>query len=471
MNQLTQEIPSKVCLPEPSVPWDRYFHAISSAETVRPTGRVVGMIGLTVEADGPQVKVGDHCTLEDIRARRKLPAEVVGFRQGRVLLMPLGETEGIGPGWVVTATGEPLRVGIGDELLGRVVDALGNPIDGGPPFMPTVRRTLSGAAPHPLQRPRVTDRLNTGVRVIDTLLTLGKGQRVGLFAGSGVGKSTLLGMIARTSSADVNVIALVGERGKEVRDFLDRDMGTEALKRSVAVVCTSDQPALLRLKAAQTATAIAEYFRDQGNDVMLLVDSITRWAIAQREVGLAAGEPPTTRGFPPSVFALLPRLLERAGRSPRGSITGIYTVLVEGDDMAEPISDSCRAILDGHIALSRQLASRNHFPAIDVLDSISRVANDVRTPDESELAAVTRDLLATYREAEDLIAVGAYKKGSSPRIDLAIASIDALNRFLRQHVSESVSEGDAWNGLMEIASITPPADPPDKPAGQGMVQS
>jgi flagellum-specific ATP synthase len=418
------------------------------------------MVGLTVEADGPQVKVGDHCTLEDIRARRKLPAEVIGFRQGRVLLMPLGETEGIGPGWVVTATGEPLRVAVGDELLGRVVDALGHPIDSGGTFAPATHRPLTSPAPHPLQRPRVTDRLTTGVRAIDTLLTLGKGQRVGLFAGSGVGKSTLLGMIARTSSADVNVIALVGERGKEVRDFLDRDMGPEALKRSVAVVCTSDQPALLRLKAAQTATAIAEYFRDQGKTVMLLVDSITRWAIAQREVGLAAGEPPTTRGYPPSVFARLPRLLERAGRSSRGSITGIYTVLVEGDDMAEPISDSCRAILDGHIALSRHLASRNHFPAIDILDSISRVATDVRTPEETQVAAMARDLLATYREAEDLIAVGAYKKGSSTQIDRAIAANDQLTLFLKQRVKENANEDDTWSALRKIVTAPPPL-PPD----------
>ena len=462
MNQATPPIPPIARLPQPSVSWERYFGAVAAADPVRPTGRVVGMVGLTVEADGPLMKVGDHCTLEDIRARRKLPAEAVGFRQGRVLLMPLGDTEGIGPGWVVTATGEPLCVGVSDELLGRVVDALGRPIDGGPPITPVVSRPLKGAAPHPLQRPRVTDRINTGVRAIDTLLTFGKGQRIGLFAGSGVGKSTLLGMIARTSSADVNVIALVGERGKEVRDFLDRDMGPEALKRSVAVVCTSDQPALLRLKAAQTATAIAEYFRDQGNDVMLLVDSITRWAIAQREVGLAAGEPPTTRGFPPSVFALLPRLLERAGRSARGSITGVYTVLVEGDDMTEPISDSCRAILDGHIALTRQLASRNHFPAIDVLDSISRVANDVRTREESDLAAMVRDLLATYREAEDLIAVGAYKKGSSARIDRAIATNDALNTFLRQQVSESVTGQNAWSALREIFAASLPVESTQK---------
>lgn len=436
----------------PSTNWDRYDGIVRNTELVRLTGRVTGYVGLTVESDGPHAKVGDLCTLEDLHTRQKLPAEVIGFRHGRVLLMPLGDGRGIGPGWVVSATGDVLTAGVGDELLGRVVNALGEPIDAGPPLVTTMRRPLDDAPPHPLKRPRITERLTTGVRAIDTLLTIGKGQRIGLFAGSGVGKSTLLGMIARTSSADVNVIALVGERGREVRDFLERDMTAEAIARSVTVVCTSDQPALLRLKAAQTATAIAEYFRDRGADVMLLMDSVTRWALAQREVGLAAGEPPTTRGFPPSVFALLPRLLERAGRSHRGSITGIYTVLVEGDDLAEPISDSCRAILDGHIALSRRLASQNHYPAIDVLDSVSRVANDVLTPDERLMAGETRDLLATWREAEDLIAVGAYKKGTSGRIDRAIAVNDLLNAFLRQDIGETVDESAAWEHLRAILS-------------------
>lgn len=441
-------------LPPKAAPWDEYRRTVKLADVVRPTGRVVGLVGLTVEADGPQVKVGDLCMLEDLGGRRRIPAEVVGFRQGRVLLMPIGERSGIGPGWVVSATGEALTIGVGESLLGRVVDALGHPIDGGPAINADLQRPLDATPPHPLHRPRVTDRLNTGVRVIDTTLTLGKGQRIGLFAGSGVGKSTLLGMIARTSSADVNVIALVGERGKEVRDFLERDMGPEALKRSVTVVCTSDQPALLRLKAAHTATTIAEYFRDRGADVMLLVDSITRWALAQREVGLAAGEPPTTRGFPPSVFASLPRLLERAGRSARGSITGVYTVLVEGDDMAEPISDSCRAILDGHIALSRRLASQNHFPAIDVLDSVSRVSNDVLTREERDLAGQARDILATYREAEDLINVGAYKRGSSPQIDRAIDVVRHLNAFMRQQVDEVNDPDETWDLLRSVLSVS-----------------
>jgi len=443
-------------LVDPTVDWDRYESIVRGADLVRLTGRVTGYVGLTVEADGPHAKIGDLCTLEDLQTRQKLPAEVIGFRHGRVLLMPLGDGRGIGPGWVVSATGDVLSANVGDELLGRVVNALGVPIDSGPALSASLRRPLDERPPHPLKRPRITDRLTTGVRAIDTLLTIGKGQRIGLFAGSGVGKSTLLGMIAKTSAADVNVIALVGERGREVRDFLERDMSPDALARSVTVVCTSDQPALLRIKAAQTATAIAEYFRDRGADVMLLMDSITRWALAQREVGLAAGEPPTTRGFPPSVFALLPRLLERAGRSHRGSITGIYTVLVEGDDLAEPISDSCRSILDGHIALSRRLASQNHYPAIDILDSISRVANDVLSPDERLMAGETRDLIATYREAEDLIAVGAYKKGSSARIDRAIAVNDLLNAFLRQDVGETVADTQAWDDLRSVLAASLP---------------
>lgn len=441
--------------PIPPVNWNRYLSLINSAEVVRATGRISGLVGLTIEADGPNTRVGDLCMLEELQTRQKIPAEVVGFRRGRVLLMPIGDHHGIGPGWVVSATGETLTAPVGERLLGRVVDALGNPIDGLGPVPGTIRRSLNSTPPHPLTRPRVTDRLTTGVRVIDTLLTLGKGQRMGLFAGSGVGKSTLLGMIARTSSADVNVIALVGERGKEVRDFLDRDLGSEGARKSVTVVCTSDQPALLRLKAALTATTIAEFFRDRGANVMLLVDSITRWALAQREIGLATGEPPTTRGFPPSVFALLPRLLERTGRSSRGSITGVYTVLVEGDDMAEPISDSCRAILDGHLVLSRRIASQNHFPAVDVLESVSRVTTDVLTPLERVLAGDVRDILATYREAEDLIAVGAYKRGASAKIDRAIELIDGLNSFLKQDIKETTDEAATWARLRALVQ-TPP---------------
>lgn len=452
LDTTTSETSRPVHLTLPEVNWRRYHHAIDQAETVRRTGRVTSLVGLTVEADGPSAQIGEFCYLEDLRFHRKIPAEVVGFRQGRVLLMPLGDSQGIGPGWVVTATGMPLSVPVGDGMIGRVVDALGQPIDGRGPIPDTMPRSLAAAPPDPLSRPRVTEGLDTGVRVIDTLLTLGKGQRIGLFAGSGVGKSTLLGMIARTSSADVNVVALVGERGKEVRDFLERDLGPEGRARTVTVVCTSDQPALLRLKAAATATVIAEHFRDRGDDVMLLIDSITRWALAQREVGLAAGEPPTTRGFPPSVFAHLPRLLERAGRSARGSITGIYTVLVEGDDLSEPISDTCRAILDGHIVLSRRLASQNHYPAIEVLDSVSRVTGDVLTPEQLELSAEVRDLIATYRDAEDLVAVGAYKSGTSPRIDRALSVVDKLRGFLKQGTREVVSAAKAWEDLATIVA-------------------
>ncbi|MEW5701275.1 MAG: FliI/YscN family ATPase [Candidatus Zixiibacteriota bacterium] len=453
-------------MPLAPVDWDRYLSAIARAETIRPTGRVVGMVGLTVEADGPAARVGEFCRLEDLKGRRSVPAEVVGFRQGKILLLPLGEHQGIGPGWIVTASGEPLTVQVGDGLLGRVVDALGHPVDGMEPISNAHRQPLVASPPDPLSRPRVTERISTGIRAIDTLLTMGKGQRMGLFAGSGVGKSTLLGMIARTSSADVNVIALVGERGKEVRDFLDRDLGAEGRKRAVTVVCTSDRPALLRLKAAVTGTAIAEHFRDRGADVMLLVDSITRWALAQREVGLAAGEPPTTRGFPPSVFALLPRLMERCGRSARGSITGIYTVLVEGDDITEPISDACRAVLDGHVVLSRRLASENHYPAIDVLGSISRVAADVLTPSERTLAGEVRDLIATFHDAEDLIAVGAYKKGSSAKIDRAIDTMEGLRSFLRQDVAESADPSGAWEHLASLVNATSPPTLFDPTAGE-----
>ncbi len=443
--------PLSARFPIPAVNWNKYQSLIGASDVVRATGRISGLVGLTIEADGPTARVGDLCMLEELQTRQKIPAEVVGFRRGHVLLMPIGDHHGIGPGWVVSATGESLTAPVSENLLGRVVDALANPIDGRGPVAGTIRRPLNCTPPHPLTRPRVTDRLTTGVRVIDTLLTLGKGQRMGLFAGSGVGKSTLMGMIARTSSADVNVIALVGERGKEVRDFLDRDLGPDGARKSVTVVCTSDQPALLRVKAALTATTIAEYFRDRGANVMLLVDSVTRWALAQREIGLATGEPPTTRGFPPSVFALLPRLLERAGRSSRGSITGVYTVLVEGDDLAEPISDSCRAILDGHLVLSRRIASQNHFPAVDVLESVSRVTSDVLNPGERVLAGDVRDILATYREAEDLIAVGAYKRGASSKIDRAIDLIDGLNSFLKQDIRETADEAGTWARLRALA--------------------
>jgi len=350
--------------------------------------------------------------------------------------MAIGEMQGVGPGCEVVAAQKTLKVKVGEELLGRVLDGLGNPMDGLGPILSTLEYPLQAPPPHPLKRPRINQSLYVGVRAVDGLITMGDGQRIGIMAGSGVGKSTLLSMIARNTEADISVIALVGERGREVRDFIERDLGEAGLKRAVVVVATSDQPALVRIKGAMTATAIAEYFRDQGHKVILMMDSVTRFAMAQREIGLTIGEPPATRGYTPSVFALLPRLLERAGTSEHGSITGIYTVLVDGDDMNEPIADAVRSILDGHIVLSRQIAAQNHFPAIDVLGSVSRVMVDVVAPEHLQAAQKMRALMAVYREAEDLIHIGAYVKGSSKRIDEAIGKIDSINEFLCQGIFE-----------------------------------
>ncbi len=363
-------------------------------------------------------------------------AEVVGFRESRTLLMPFGEVNEIRPGCEVIATGSSLRVSVGPSLLGRVLDGLGKPLDEKGPIDAEAEVRASGRPPHPLARRRIHEPLTLGVRAIDGLMTVGKGQRLGIFAGSGVGKSTLLGMMARNTSADVNVIALIGERGREVRDFIEKDLGEEGLKRSVVVVATSDQVPVARLRGAQVATGIAEYFRDRGLDVLLMMDSVTRVAWAQREIGLASGEPPTTRGYTPSVFAVLPQLLERSGMAAGGSITGLYTVLVEGDDMNEPVADTVRGILDGHIVLSRDLAARNHYPAIDVLSSVSRVMPDVTTPEHRDSAGALRDVLATYRASEDLINIGAYAQGSNPKIDFALSKIDAANAFLKQRVDE-----------------------------------
>ncbi len=374
----------------------------------------------------------------------------MGFREGLVLLMPIGEMHGIGPGCEVVAAQKTLQVKVGMELLGRVLDGLGNPMDGKGPILSKIEYPLHAEPPDPLQRPRIKDSLYVGVRAIDGLITLGSGQRIGIMAGSGVGKSTLLSMIARNTEADISVISLVGERGREVRDFIERDLGEEGLKRSVVVVATSDKPALVRIKGAMTATAIAEYFRDQGRRVVLMMDSVTRFAMAQREVGLTIGEPPATRGYTPSVFALLPRLLERAGTSARGSITGIYTVLVDGDDMNEPIADAVRSILDGHIVLSRAIAAQNHFPAIDILASVSRVMTDVVTKEHREAAQHMRALMAVYKEAEDLIHIGAYVKGSSKKIDEAIEKIDAINDFLCQGVFDVTSFEDMKKTLESI---------------------
>lgn len=429
----------------------KFTQAIEDCEPIKLSGKITQIIGLVIESRGPNVSIGELCyvksRMEDVPP---IPAEVVGFREGLVLLMPIGEMVGIGPGCEVISAQKTLRVKVGPQLLGRILDGLGNPIDGKGPIVSKLEYPLQAAPPDPLQRPRIHDSLYVGVRPIDGLTTLGSGQRIGIMAGSGVGKSTLLSMIARNTEADVSVISLVGERGREVRDFIERDLGEEGLKRSVVVVATSDKPALVRIKGAMTATAIAEYFRDQGRRVILMMDSVTRFAMAQREVGLTIGEPPATRGYTPSVFALLPRLLERAGTSGAGSITGIYTVLVDGDDMNEPIADAVRSILDGHIVLSRAIAAQNHFPAIDILGSVSRVMTDVVTDEHLTAAQRLRALLAVYKEAEDLIHIGAYVKGSSKKIDEAIAKIDEVNSFLCQGVFEKVTFADMEKQLEAI---------------------
>lgn len=429
---------------------EKYLNAIKGIDPIRRTGKVSQIVGLTIEADGPAVNLGEHCLVKVTDRAEPLSAEVVGFKSGKVLLMPLGEVSGISPGCEIIATGQNLQVEVGPELLGRVLDGLGRPIDDKGPLLTGEFYPLQASPPNPLTRKRINTPLAMGIRAIDSLITCGRGQRVGIFAGSGVGKSTLLGMIARNTDADINVIGLIGERGREVRDFLERDLGPEGIARSVVVVATSDQPALVRIKGAMVATAVAEYFRDQGKDVMLMMDSVTRFAIAQREVGLAVGEPPTTRGYTPSVFALLPRLLERSGTSDVGSITGLYTVLVEGDDMNEPIADAVRGILDGHIVLSRELAHQNHYPAIDILSSVSRLMVELVDEGHSRAAGELRSILATYRDNQDLINIGAYAKGSNPGIDKAINMIQRINDFLKQRIDEKVSYADTIARLIEM---------------------
>jgi flagellum-specific ATP synthase len=427
-----------------------YLESLQSADLVRQTGKVRQVIGVVIESLGPNMAVGETCSISYKRTAEPVLAEVVGFRDNKVLIMPLGELMGIGAGSDVVAHGAPLEIGVTDHLLGRVLGGLGRPIDGKGTIVAENRAVVTAAPPPPLSRRRVTEPLPLGIRAIDGMLTCGKGQRVGIFAGSGVGKSTILGMIARNTAADVNVIALVGERGKEVRDFIERDLGEEGLRRSVVVVSTSDQPALVRIKAAFVAMTIAEYFRDQGLDVMFMMDSVTRFAMAQREVGLAIGEPTTTRGYTPSVFALLPKLLERAGTSQRGTITGLFSVLVDGDDMNEPVADAVRSILDGHIVLSRQLASANHYPAIDVLQSISRVMPDVSDANQYSAASAIREVLATYKDAEDLINIGAYVPGSNPRVDLALSKIEGVRHFLRQGIYETSSYEQTLAKMMSV---------------------
>ncbi len=429
-----------------------YMLAIARANPVQLVGHVDQVIGLTIESKGPKARNGELCVVSGIDGQ-EIAAEVVGFRSDRLLLMPLGEMNGIGPGSRVVASGDALQVGVGRGLLGRVLDGLGNPMDGRGPLQITDRYPTMNLPPNPFTRPRITEPLSLGVRAIDGVLTCGKGQRIGIFAGSGVGKSTLMGMIARNTAAEVNVVALIGERGREVRDFLERDLGPEGLKRSVVVVATSDQPALVRLKGAFVATAIAEFFRDQGMDVMFMMDSVTRFAMAQREVGLAVGEPPATRGYTPSVFALLPRLLERSGRSEKGSITGFYTVLVDGDDTNEPITDAVRGILDGHIVLSRKLAHQGHYPAIDVLASISRLMSEIVPEPQTQAAHRLRSVLATYGDAEDLINIGAYVAGSNPEIDYARTMIAPVKQFLQQGVMEVTSYDETAARLKSTFSM------------------
>ncbi len=430
----------------------KFTEAVQNCQSMKLIGKVTQVIGLVIESQGPAVSLGELCYIKShFPDVLPIPAEVVGFREGYVMLMPVGEMQGIGPGCEVVSAQKTLNVKVGPELLGRVLDGLGNPMDDKGPLLCKTEYPLQADPPPPLTRPRIKDNLYVGVRAIDGLITMGEGQRIGIMAGSGVGKSTLLSMIARNTEADISVIALVGERGREVRDFIERDLGEEGMKRSVVVVATSDQPALVRIKGAMTATAIAEYFRDQGHKVVLMMDSVTRFAMAQREVGLTIGEPPATRGYTPSVFALLPRLLERAGTSEKGSITGIYTVLVDGDDMNEPIADAVRSILDGHIVLSRKIAAQNHFPAIDIMPSVSRVMNEVVSPEHLKAAQQMRQLMAVYRDAEDLIHIGAYVKGSSAKIDEAVQKIDAINAFLCQGIFEVDSYADTEKKLIAIS--------------------
>lgn len=423
-----------------------YINAVSSSEPLKIYGKISEVVGLLIESTGPSASVGDICIIER-NGKTYGKTEVVGFKKEKTLLMPLGKVEGIFPGLLVVSTKKPLSVGVGKELLGRILNGLGEPIDSNGPIGTLKERPVFSAIPNPLKRERISKPLETGVKAIDSLITIGKGQRMGIFAGSGVGKSILLGMMARHCKADVNVIALIGERGREVREFLERDLGEDGLKKSVVIVATSDQPALIRIKGALIAATIAEYFRDEGMDVLFLVDSVTRLATAQREVGLAIGEPPATKGYTPSVFSLLPQFFERAGTSDKGSITGIFTVLVEGDDMEEPVADTARSVLDGHLVLSRNLAHRNHFPAIDILESISRCLPDIVDKNHLKYINIIKDYMATYRSNEDLIQIGAYVSGTNEKLDKAIKLASIISGFLKQNRDESFSFDESVSQL------------------------
>lgn len=427
-----------------------YLEIIERTDPIRVEGKVTQVVGSVVESQGPVASVGELCHLYPLPERDHVDAEVVGFRDNRILLMSIGEIQGVKIGTRVIATGHPLTIKVGEELLGRVIDGLGQPIDGKGPLWTKEERPVYHKATSPFKRHMIREPLGTGIRAIDGLLTCGKGQRLGIFSGSGVGKSLLLARIAEYSQAQVNVVALIGERGREVYDFLEKILGEEGLKKTVVVAVTSDQPALLRIKGAFVATTIAEYFRDQGLDVCLMMDSITRFAMAQREIGIAIGEPPATKAYPPSVYGILPKLLERAGNSLKGSITGLYTILVEADDMNEPISDAVRSILDGHITLSRSLAARNHYPAIDILESVSRLMIDIVHNDHRQAAYKLREVLAIYKEAEDLINIGAYVKGNNPKIDYALRMIDRVNAYLKQDLNDYTPYSEAVSRLIEI---------------------
>ena len=429
---------------------NKYRDIIRNTDVIKVNGKVTDVTGLVIISSGPNVSLDEICKVVDDKGKEVCTSEVVGFKDGKVLSIALGEVHKISPACEIIKTGQSFSIPVGNELLGRVIDGLGNPIDGKGEINYSSMRNIYREPPNPLERARIASPLQTGIRVIDGLLTVGKGQRMGIFAGSGVGKSVTMGMIARNTNADVNVITLIGERGREVREFIEKDLGEEGLKKSVVVVATSDKSALLRMKGAYIGTTIAEYFRDQGMDVVLMMDSITRFAMAQREIGLTIGEPPTTKGYTPSVFALLPKLLERAGNTDKGSITGFYSVLVDGDDMNEPIADAVRSILDGHIVLSRKLANRSQYPAVDVLQSISRVMPDIVTKEQRQHALTFNEVLSTYNEAEDLINIGAYVKGSNPQIDHALTKISHLRTFVKQDMHERSTYQESIQKLKTI---------------------